>query len=232
MTEEEWQQETRHPQRMVFSLRKSRFTRTKAGRRKLRLYATGCCRLVWDLLTDPSSRQAVEVAERFAEGQASKKELAVSHARARRRTGGTLTSDAPDVRERTAASLAAEAGAASALDAAFGMTVYAVTLAGYRIGQRDGLEILCHLLRCVIGNPCRLPTLHPSWRTPTITSLAEATYRERALPSGELDPTRLAILADALEDVGCPDTALLDHLRSPGPHVRGCWAVDLMLGKS
>jgi hypothetical protein len=232
MTEEQWQQETRHPQWMVWSLRKSRFTRTKAGRRKLRLYASGCCRLVWDLLTDPSSRQAVEVAERFAEGQASKEDLAVSHANAREINWGALTADAPGVRERTAASLALDAGYASALDAAFGMTVYEVALAGYGIGQRDGNHILCDVLRCVIGNPFRLPTLHPNGRTPTITSLAEMAYRERSLPSGELDLTRLGILADALEDVGCPDTALLDHLRSPGPHICGCWPLDLILGKS
>jgi len=41
----------------------------------------------------------------------------------------------------------------------------------------------------------------------------------------------LAILADALEEAGCADTDILDHLRGPGPHVRGCWAVDLILGK-
>ena len=49
---------------------------------------------------------------------------------------------------------------------------------------------------------------------------------------GTLDRARLAVLSDALEEVGCTDTALLSHLRSPGPHVRGCWALDLVLGKS
>jgi hypothetical protein len=51
------------------------------------------------------------------------------------------------------------------------------------------------------------------------------------MPSGELDPVCLAILADALEEAGCTDPSILGHLRSPGPHVRGCWALDLVLGK-
>jgi hypothetical protein len=51
------------------------------------------------------------------------------------------------------------------------------------------------------------------------------------MAEGTLDPARLTVLADALEDAGCTDADLLGHLRSPGPHVRGCWAVDLVLGK-
>jgi hypothetical protein len=42
---------------------------------------------------------------------------------------------------------------------------------------------------------------------------------------------RMPVLADALEDAGCTDAELLAHLRSPGPHVRGCWAIDLLLGR-
>ena len=70
-----------------------------------------------------------------------------------------------------------------------------------------------------------------SYRTPTVNSLVEAAYQERDLPSGHLDPARLAVLSDALEDAGCTDAAILDHLRGPGPHVRGCWALDLLLAK-
>ena len=53
----------------------------------------------------------------------------------------------------------------------------------------------------------------------------------RALPSGTLEPERLALLADALEDAGCDSAEVLGHLRGPGPHVRGCWALDLCLGR-
>jgi hypothetical protein len=63
-----------------------------------------------------------------------------------------------------------------------------------------------------------------------VVALAQAAYDHRTLPSG-LDRTTLAVLADALEEAGCTDPDLLIHLRGPGPHVRGCWALDLLLGK-
>ena len=53
----------------------------------------------------------------------------------------------------------------------------------------------------------------------------------RAVWLADLDPDRLAVLADALEEAGCDNADLLSHLRGPGPHVRGCWALDLLLGK-
>jgi hypothetical protein len=61
--------------------------------------------------------------------------------------------------------------------------------------------------------------------------LATAIYDERSLPDGALDALRLRILADALEEAGCADADLLGHLRSPGPHVRGCWPLDVLLGR-
>ena len=90
---------------------------------------------------------------------------------------------------------------------------------------------LCDLVREVFGNPFRLIAVDPAWLTATVLSLAEVAYAERALPSGHLDPARLAVLADALQEAGCDSADLLVHLRSPGPHVRGCWALDLVLGK-
>ena len=64
-----------------------------------------------------------------------------------------------------------------------------------------------------------------------MVALAQAAYDERELPAGTLDTARLGVLADALEESGCDQADLLAHLRGPGPHVRGCWAVDLLLGK-
>jgi hypothetical protein len=87
------------------------------------------------------------------------------------------------------------------------------------------------LLRDLFGNPFRPVTLSRSWRTPGVVKLAQAAYDNRTLPSGTLDPDRLALLADALEDAGCDNADLLGHLRGEGPHVRGCWAVDLCLGR-
>ena len=64
-----------------------------------------------------------------------------------------------------------------------------------------------------------------------MVSLARAAYEQRELPGGNLDTTRLAVLADALEDAGAA-AGLVAHCRSPGPHVRGCWPIDLLLGKA
>jgi hypothetical protein len=88
------------------------------------------------------------------------------------------------------------------------------------------------LLRDIVGNPFRPASVSPAWRTPQVVALAQAAYDQRALPSGHLDIARLAVLADALEDAGCDNAELLGHLRGEGPHVRGCWAVDLLMGRS
>src|SRR5262249_8200912 len=77
----------------------------------------------------------------------------------------------------------------------------------------------------------RIEVAVPALRTRLLSSLAQAAYEARELPLGYLDPDRLAILADALEDAGCDNVDILEHLRSPLPHVRGCWALDLLLGK-
>ena len=70
-----------------------------------------------------------------------------------------------------------------------------------------------------------------AWNDGTVRRLAQAIYEERPLPGGPLDAARLAILADALEEAGCRSEDILDHFRGPGPHVRGCWVVDLLLGR-
>ena len=88
--------------------------------------------------------------------------------------------------------------------------------------------------RRVFGNPFRPITISPAvlaWHDSTVFHLAQTAYDERSLPSGELDPARLAVLADALEETGCTNASILGHLREPRPHVRGCWVVDLLLAK-
>jgi hypothetical protein len=88
-----------------------------------------------------------------------------------------------------------------------------------------------HYLRDIFGSVFHPGTLSPAWRTTTVLSLAEAAYQDRQMPLGHLHPDRLAVLSYALEGAGCTDDALLEHLRSPGPHVRGCWATDIALAK-
>jgi hypothetical protein len=91
------------------------------------------------------------------------------------------------------------------------------------------------LLRDVFGPlPFRELNIDPAWLAwdgCTVRRLAGSAYDERAMPGGTLDRARLAVLADALEEAGCADADILGHLRGPGPCVRGCWAVDLLLGK-
>jgi hypothetical protein len=79
------------------------------------------------------------------------------------------------------------------------------------------------------------PTVDPgwlAWQNGTVPGLAGNALGDAVSPSDILCPTRLVLVADALEDAGCADAELLGHLREPGPHVRGCWALDLVLGKS
>jgi hypothetical protein len=87
----------------------------------------------------------------------------------------------------------------------------------------------CLLLRDVFGNPFRpnppLAASVLSWNDGTVRRIAEGVYQERAFD-------RLPVLADALQDAGCDHDDLIRHCRSAGPHVRGCWAIDLILGKA
>jgi hypothetical protein len=85
--------------------------------------------------------------------------------------------------------------------------------------------ILANVVRDIVGDPFRPVALDPAWRTEAVVGLAAGIYADRAFD-------RLPDLADALEAAGCADAAVLTHCRGPGPHVRGCWVVDLLLGKS
>jgi hypothetical protein len=190
--------------------------------RKFALYACGSCRAVYDRLTDPRSREAVEAAERAADRLITESDL------------------------RRAAERAAEVRSSHPVRAVYRAAndppdyVSCLWVTGHvslTFGECDSAEWIATrprqaaLLRCVFGNPFRPTTLDRSLLTPTALSLADATYAERSLPSGELDLSRLRVLSDALEEAGCTDAEILSHLRSPGPHVCGCWAVDLILGK-
>jgi hypothetical protein len=191
-----------------------------AGDRKFRLFFCACLRRLWHLLSDPRSRAAVEAAERFADGLATAEELRKAHRRAERAAqppGNTSAAIA-------AASVADWVLFLSDITERFEYALHPVV-------WETSLEYAAHraLLRDIAGNPFR-PLLAPPGLTEEVRSLAEAAYQERRLPEGTLDPTRLAVLADALEDVGA-DGALLAHLRSGGPHIRGCFAVDSLTGR-
>jgi hypothetical protein len=89
-------------------------------------------------------------------------------------------------------------------------------------------QYLCAVLRDLFGNPFRAPTIDPAWlgwNNRTVLKLAQAIYDDRRYDI-------LPILGDALEDAGCANERIIEHCRGPGPHVRGCWVVDLILGKN
>lgn len=92
----------------------------------------------------------------------------------------------------------------------------------------------CSLLRDLYGSlPFRAVHLDLRLLTDAVKQLARAAYRERQLPEGTLDPQRLAVLADALEEAGAGGSELVGHLRQHGvAHIRGCWVVDLLLNQT
>jgi hypothetical protein len=226
MTEEEWLACT-DPEKMLEALRAGGLL----PERKARLFGAACCRRIWHLLDEGPARTAVEVAELYADGRAEDGELAGAVSGLDAAPGGTYL---PEV------SLGQAVRSALFLDAE-SAAYYAAFSASCRDGSGkfvsflgavdDELGVQSGLLRDLWGNPFRLITLLPTWLTPQVVALARAAYEERELPGGTLDLARLAILADALEEAGGDQADILDHLRGPGPHVRGCWAVDLLLGK-
>jgi hypothetical protein len=94
-------------------------------------------------------------------------------------------------------------------------------IAGALEGELTHQAFLAH---DIIGNPFRPVTFLPEWLTSTVVALAQQMYDSR-------DFSALPILADAMQDAGCENTQILEHCRGPGPHVRGCWVVDLCLNK-
>ena len=229
--------------------------------RKFRLTECTFLRRFWHLLTDERSRRAVELAERYADGSAKRAELRAAHAEAetafreileacpaaQQPNGtGSFYGGAVSAAQHTASSFYDTPELITWREDAerfrqFGNLIW-ISAAAYPLGDEaaalignDAIDaeqaVQAALLHELFGNPFRSNKFAPSWRTKDVANLAQASYEERALPSGHLDNARLAVLSDALEEAGCADIAILTHLRSPGPHVRGCWALDLVLGK-
>src|SRR5262249_10842750 len=150
------------------------------------------------LLQDKRSWRAVEVAERAADGAPSAGELAEAKAAAQVVARAALFRpwQGGGVGQGGGAGGGAYRGAAAQVWAAASYATHEASLAaGNTVKEEDRVQ--CGLARCVFGNPFRPVSVDRAWLTPTVVSLAQAAYDERILPSGELDTTRLAVLADA-----------------------------------
>jgi hypothetical protein len=217
-----------------FVKRRGLSARSVAGRRRLRLLACGCCRLLlWHLPMPDEARRAVDVAEDHADGLVKASAVEAVWSDSTRRSplfGGPDGLMSSHVYQ---AVTGATGGRASS--AVYHTTRVALDAVG-ESGRVEARRLLCVLLRDVFHYPLRPPSPPPAavlkWDGGTAVKLAQAAYEQRAAPAGLLDAARLSVLADALEDAGCDDAELVSHLRSPEPHVRGCWAVDLVRGRS
>jgi hypothetical protein len=199
--------------------------------RKMRLLACACCRQIWHLLPDPRSREAVEVAEQYADGRATARELARARALAVKATGG-------ERQGAVAAYWAANTKAGGPLWNTFAAAAAAParqavrdargsTLATWEAVQTASVRGQVALIHEVIGNPFRAVVIDPAWRAwpgAEAVRLAEAIYQGAAFDD-------MPILGDALEEAGCVDETILGHCREPGKHVRGCWLLDVLLAK-
>jgi hypothetical protein len=225
MTEAQWLASLDCMSMLNFLRRQRRVLVGKANRRRLRLAVCACVRRVWHLIDNATCRQALEVSERFADGQATAEELQNAYTAA----GADLGKSPPDDDPRLVHFWASN-DARLAADPDLWESRWAVyPCVESRVWQwtdlsPDNQRGVCEVLREVFGNPFRPCSLGKTWRSPAIRALAEEAY-----VGGDF--TGLPILADALEDAGCDNAELLGHLRGPGPHVRGCWVVDLLLGK-
>jgi hypothetical protein len=204
-----------------------------------RFYLAGCAavRHLDPLLLPQQFHDLIELVERFADGRATDEERARAHRRAEQ-TAADLRQAHYTERGRRAGMerpLRAIAAACHASMEAGWESGYSAMAEAAVCGKRaDQWAWQSDMLRDLFGNPFRPVTIDRNWlawHDGTVVKLAEAAYEHRELPSGHFEAARLALLADALEEAGCGEEQILSHLRGPGPHVRGCWVVDLVLGK-
>jgi hypothetical protein len=198
--------------------------------RKLRLFACACVRRVWDQLTDERSRVAVKLAELAADQPVPYRELDQASGEAEEAFEDALDIGKPgsveDAARATQIAAAAAASYASNPDLRdCGLNeVLLGALDASAAGASAELGVQANLLRDIVLNPFRSVAVDRAWLTPAAVAIARHVYDKD-------DFLSLPVLADALEDAGCDNAVILAHLRGPGPHVRGCWALDLILGK-
>jgi hypothetical protein len=196
--------------------------------RKLRLFAAACCRAAWSKLA-PEFRSVIDASESYADGQVSLGVL---------RDLYYVALECDFSPEQDAVQSAAAMNCASWWASANLYLASAHRLAEVLVdpGERErgavhvrwrverNLRIFADFLRDIVGNPFHPIAFESRWRTADATALARTIYEDRVFD-------RMPLLADALMDAGCADEQIIGHCRGAGPHVRGCWVVDLVLGK-
>jgi hypothetical protein len=189
----------------------------KARERKLRLLACACCRRYWDRLTDERSRRAVEASELFADGRIGRTRLsnAAAAADAALRDVWSAAASGPRVEDEPARG--ARQVASPHLPTA---------VSWWLAATGEEARARADLLRDLV-NPFQTASVDPAWLTRNdgaVRKVAEGMYETS-------DLGQMPVLADALQEAGCEGAVLLNHCRGPGPYARGCWVVDLLLGK-
>jgi hypothetical protein len=224
------------------------FVEGKVSQRKLRLFAVACCWRTWSLLADHRSRKAVKVATRYADGEVGERERTDAYLAARAAADELAVTECggdcgPDTAPAFQAAIAAR-NAVGVFRSASDLTAVsrAVVRARGQVQLRPSLarrlrtpvdwpavaeaewSVQAALLRDIVG-PLRAVPFEPGWKTEMIVQFAQTIYENR-------DFGALPILADALEDAGCVNSAILDHCRQGGEHTRGCWVIDSLLARA
>jgi hypothetical protein len=253
MTEAEWLA-CADPDALLEYLKKlNRWEGIETSERKLRLLACAFCRRIWHLMPDELSRATVELCECYVDGLADPQALwarggfssvVLEHIY----DEGTVEREAYFAARFVGYGMMVLTGptAHSAEEGAADLTSHFSARASVFSGRptEEPARDHCHIIRDVIGNPFRRAIHNPAycahtsatlvayqpglfasaWRTDTAVALATQMYESREFGA-------MPILADALQDAGCDNDDILNHCRGDGPHVRGCWVVDLVLAK-
>jgi hypothetical protein len=220
MTEQEWLTTTN-----PYDLTHYKACRSE---RKRRLLSCAFARRVLFLIPDDRYQQAVEIAERYADGVVTEEEM-----RATRRVMNKAWNERQFMEAGNHAATAVLAtlnkeavGTVASWEAAAAARG-SLARPNWDRGSGEEKHMACVLARDVFGNPFRPVAIDPAWiawNDNTVVKIAKGIYEDRAFD-------RLPILADALEDAGCQAADILGHCRHAGPHVRGCWVVDLLTGR-
>jgi hypothetical protein len=242
VTESEWlaSNDTRA---MIWALRPLLNLKHKRNARKLRLFGVACCQRIRHLIeAQPDAVLAVDLAEQYADGLVSEAEMLAVSARVNRFHSGAyeahqaaakVSSKNPTYVFRRgyyngpdflAAGAVWRSTLGEEIKARPDPPAQAKPRAAAGEAKRAEHATQAENLRCIFGNPFRPMGFDRQWRTTDAVGLAKSIYEDRAF-------AQLPLLADALTDAGVTDESLIAHCRSPGPHARGCWVVDLLLGK-